>query len=148
MSAKQTNKNSEYKKPGKTKAFFICLLIASFFWLIHALNTVYTQNFIVPVSFVNVPQSKKPLEPLPDHISIDVKASGLKLSYLLLNKPFKELEIDFNNLKSINRNQCYILSSSKLNLNSIFKIETQIKNVLPDSLYFSENTGLQKTETF
>jgi len=138
-------KNKVVKKPGKTKAFFICLLIASFLWIVHALNTVYTQNFKIPVSFKNLPQNKRPLEPLPERISVDVKASGLKLSLLMLNKPFNTLEIDFNNLKSFNRNQCYVLSASRLNLNSIFKLETQIKQVSPDSLYFSENTGFQKT---
>ncbi len=133
------------KKPGKTKAFFICLFIASFLWLIHALNTVYTENFKVDVSFVNVPVHRQPVEPLPERLSIDVKASGLKLSLLMLNKPFKKLEIDFNNLKALNRNQAYVLSGSQLNLNSIFKIETQVKHISPDTLYFKENTGFQKT---
>jgi len=133
------------KKPGKTKAFFICLLIASFLWLIHALNTVYTENFKVEVRFVNVPVQRQPFEPLPQRLSIDVKASGLKLGLLMLNKPFKKLEIDFNNLKALNRNQAYVLSGSQLNLNSIFKIETQVKHISPDTLYFKENTGFQKT---
>jgi YbbR domain-containing protein len=141
----RTKHNKTLKKPGKTKAFFICLLIASFLWIIHALNTVYTQNFKVPVVFKNIPQNKKALEPLPEKISIDVKASGLKLSFLMLKSPFAPLELDFNNLKSVHHNQCYVLSSSKLNFRSIFNIEAQIKHISPDSLYFSENTGLQKS---
>lgn len=137
--------NKTIKKPGKTKAFFICLLIASFLWIIHALNTVYTQTFKVPVVFKNIPQNKKALEPLPEKISVDVKASGLKLSFLMLKSSFSPIELDFNHLKSVHHNQCYVLSSSKLNFKSIFNLETQIKHISPDSLYFSENTGLQKT---
>jgi hypothetical protein len=99
------------KKPGKTKAFFICVLIASFLWLIHALNTVYTETFKIDVSFTNVPLNRQSLDPLPERLSIDIKASGLKLALLRLNKPFKPLEIDFNALKPLNHSQAYVLSA-------------------------------------
>lgn len=81
---------------------------------------------------------------MPESISIDVKASGLRLALILLNKPFKPLEIDFNNLKSVNRDQNYVLSSSHLNFERILKFETQVKHINPDTLYFSEKTGFQK----
>jgi hypothetical protein len=141
-------KNSKYlynkKKPGKTKAFFICLLIASFLWLVHSLNTVYTHTLKIPVNFKNQPENKKPLFKIPEQLSLDVKASGLKLALILLNRPFKPLEIDFNTLKSVNKNQNYVLSSSHLNFKSIFRFETQIKHISPDTLYFSEKNGYQK----
>jgi hypothetical protein len=133
------------KKPGKTKAFFICVLIASFLWLIHALNTVYTETFKIDVSFTNVPLNRQSLDPLPERLSIDIKASGLKLALLRLNKPFKPLEIDFNALKPLNHSQAYVLSASKLKLTDLFKLETQIKHISPDTIYFKEKTGFQKT---
>jgi hypothetical protein len=135
---------SNKRKPGKTKAFFICLLIAAFLWLAHTLNTVYTYTIRLPVTFKNIPINKKPLVPLPDEIYADVKASGLKLSLILLNKPYKALEVDFNKLKSVNRHQNYILSSSHLDFKKVLNFETQIKHVSPDTLYFSEKTGYQK----
>jgi len=136
--------SSTTKKPGKTKAFFICLIISSFLWLIHSLNTVYTQEVIVPVVFKNLPQNKKPQTTLPEVLSLKLKASGLRLALILLKKPFQPLQIDFNTLKSVNRNQHYILSASQLNLKSIFKFETQVKQIFPDTLYFSEKSGFQK----
>jgi len=136
--------SSDKKKPGKAKAFFICVIIASFLWLVHSLNTVYTYTLKIPVTFKNQPQNKKPLFQIPDHISLDVKASGLKLALILLKKPFKPLEIDFNALKSVNRDQNYVLSSSHLNFKSVFNFETQIKHISPDTLYFSEKNGYQK----
>ena len=136
--------SSKQKKPGKTKAFFICLLIAAFLWLIHSLNTVYTYTLKVPVSFKNLPQNKKPLVQIPEKLTIDVKASGLKLALILLSKPLQELEIDFNTLKSTNRNQNFILSSSHLNFKNILKFETTVKHISPDTLYFSDKTGIQK----
>jgi hypothetical protein len=136
--------SSDKKKPGKTKAFFICVIIASFLWLVHSLNTVYTYTLKIPVTFKNQPKNKKPLGQIPESISLDVKASGLKLVMILLNKPFKRLDIDFNVLKSVNRDQNYVLSSSHLDFKNIFKFETQIKHINPDTLYFSEKTGYQK----
>jgi hypothetical protein len=132
------------RKPGRTKAFFICLLIAAFLWLVHSLNTVYTYTVRIPVSFKNLPLNKKPMMQLPDEIFAEVKASGLKLALILLNRPFKSMEIDFNQLKSVNRNRNYILSSSHLKFKNILKFETQVKHVSPDTLYFSEKTGQQK----
>jgi len=136
--------NSSKKKPGKTKAFFICLLIAAFLWTIHALNTVYTYNLRIPVSFKNLPQNKKPLVHMPEFLHVDVKASGLRLALILLNRPFKPLDIDFNTLKSVNRNQNYVLSSSQLDFKSVLKFSTKIRNISPDTLYFSEKVGYQK----
>jgi hypothetical protein len=136
--------SSNKKKPGKTKAFFICVVIASFLWLIHALNTVYTYNIKIPVVFNNLPENKKPLVEMPKQLSLDVKASGLKLCLILLNKPFTPVRVDFNTLAAINRNQNYILSSSHLDFKKTFRFETQIKHISPDTLYFSEKTGYQK----
>ncbi len=141
-SSKNTYSNTI--KPGKTKAFFICLLIASFLWLAHSLNTVYTYTFKVPVTFKNIPPNKRPLMEMPKVITIDVKASGLKLVILLFNSPFRELEIDFNKLTSTGRNLNYVLSASQLDLLKIFKFETRVKRIIPDTLYFSEKTGYQK----
>lgn len=81
---------------------------------------------------------------MPEALSIDVKASGLRLALILLNKPFREMEIDFNTLKSVNRDQNYVLSSSHLNFKNVLNFETQIKHISPDTLYFSEKTGYQK----
>jgi YbbR domain-containing protein len=135
---------SNRKKPGKTKAFFICLLIAAFLWLVHSLNTTYTYTFRVPVQFSNLPVNKKPLMQLPEALYVDAKESGLKLSLILLNKPFKPLVVDFNTLEAVNRNQNYVLSASDLNFKKLFKFDARVVKVSPDTLYFSEKTGYQK----
>lgn len=144
MNSGSSKYTSFAKKPGKTKAFFICLIIASFLWLAHSLNTVYTYTFKVPVVFKNLPQNKKPLIEIPDHVYVDAKASGLKLLLILLSSPYSQTEIDFNTLKSVNRNQNYVLSSSRLDFKNSLKFETQIRHISPDTLYFSEKTGFQK----
>jgi hypothetical protein len=135
---------SKKRKPGKTKAFFICLLIAAFLWLVHALNISYHYVLKVPVEFKNLPDNKKTLTDIPDSLFVDVKATGLKLSLILFNRPFEPLQVDFNSLKSANRNHSYILSSSDLDFEQSFKFEAQIKHISPDTIYFVEKTGFQK----
>jgi len=132
------------KKPGKTKAFFICLGIAAFLWLVHSLNRVYPYTFKIPVEFRNIPVNKRPMLELPKYITVEVKASGLKLALIQLNESNRNFVIDFNKLKTVNREQNYTLSSSELNLNKRFRFEAQIKGISPDTLYFSEKTGYQK----
>ena len=92
------NSNASYSqkklKPGKATAFFICIGIASLLWILQALNTVYNYTIEVPVTFINIPQNKKPLNQIPNHVSVDIKASGLKLFLVLANKPFKPLVIE------------------------------------------------------
>ncbi len=146
MGINDTKYSSSNKlKPGKTKAFFVCVVIAAFLWLVHSLNTVYTYAITVPVTFKNPPLSKKSLGSLPRQLDVSIKASGLKLCLILLSRPFEPVEIDFNTLKSSNRNRNYILSTSDIDFTRSLKFETQIKRISPDTLYFSEKTGYQKT---
>lgn len=133
------------KKPGsKTSAFFICLLVAGLLWLVKALNTIYTYQVKIPVEFKNIPQNKKPIHQIPEEIKVELKASGLKLFFVLLNQPFKQLEIDFNELKNTNKQQSYILSVANINFKKSLRFETAIKHISPDTIYFIEKSGYQK----
>jgi len=111
---------------------------------VHSLNTVYYYTITIPVAFKNLPQHKKNLVEIPADLTVNIKASGLKLAMILLSRPFKPLEIDFNSLKSVHRNRNYVLSGSKINFKKSLGFETQIRQISPDTLYFSENTGYQK----
>jgi hypothetical protein len=136
--------SNDRKKPGKTTAFFICLLVAGLLWGVKALNTIYNYNLKVPVVFRNVPQNKNATHPIPEQLRLDIRASGLKLFLILLNQPFKTVEIDFNDLKSVNKQQNYILSPSTIKFKSSLRFEANIRQVSPDTLYFMEKSGYQK----
>ena len=135
--------NPLQKKPSKTSAFFVCILIAAGLWLVHALNTVYIYSLKIPVTFINVPQNKIANNDLPNKLIVDVKASGLKLLFVVFNK-IKTVVIDFNDLKTTNKQQNYLLSSSTINFKPILKFEMQIKQISPDTIYFTERSGFQK----
>jgi hypothetical protein len=121
----------------------MCLIIASLLWLVQALNTVYNYTLKIPIAFSNIPQNKIPLNDLPTKLTLDIKASGLKLLFIMFNKS-KTLNVNFNDLKNNNKQLNYILSASIINFKPILKFETQIKQIYPDTLFFAERSGYQK----
>ena len=98
--------------------FFICLCLATLLWIIHALNVNYKFTLNVPVKFLNLPSNKVIVGDLPDKLSIDIKASGLKLLLINLKKELQELTIDFNSLKTNAKSQAYSISNGNFNLKS------------------------------
>lgn len=139
-----TNKQITIKKPSKLSAFFICLIIASILWLLHALNTVYIYDITLPVTFRNMPAGKSPSGELPTSVTLKVKASGLKLMMISLNEFSKPLEIDFNELASDVDKSHYILSSGIKNFKSFINFQVEVKSVFPDTLALMVKNLIQK----
>jgi hypothetical protein len=129
---------------GKLSAFVVCLLISGFLWISHTLNRSYSYSLYVPVKFVNLPANKTLLSDLPSSLRFDIKTSGLKLLFVLLNRPFKEITVDFNTLKGDNKLQTYAISSGNLDLKSCTKVDVDVKKISPDTLYFAAKRGLNK----
>jgi YbbR domain-containing protein len=129
---------------GKISAFVICLLISGFLWISHTLNRSYSYSFYIPVRFVNLPANKTLLSDLPSSLRFDVRTSGLKLLFALLNRPFPEIIVDFNTLKGDNKSQTYAISSGNINIKSCTKVDVDVKRISPDTLYFAAKKGLNK----
>ncbi len=129
---------------GKLSAFFICLIISAFLWLTHSLNSHYRYSLTVPVKFINLPNNKTLLGNLPENLRFDVKASGLKLLFVLINKPYNDLTIDFNSLKGDSKFHAYSISSGNVNLSSSIKFDVEVKKISPDTLFFTNKKGISK----
>lgn len=129
---------------GKLSAFLICLIISGFLWLSHSLNRPYFYSLNIPVKFVNLPANKTLLSELPTQLRFDIKTSGLKLFFVLLNKPFNTITVDFNSLKGDNKSQTYAISSGNINLQASTKFNVDIKKISPDTLFFAAKKGLNK----
>lgn len=129
---------------GKLSAFFVCLLISGFLWISHTLNRTYSYSLYIPVKLVNLPANKTLLSDMPSSLRFDIRTSGLKLLFVLLNRPFKEITIDFNSLKGDNKSQTYAISSGNINLKSCTKVNVDVKRISPDTLYFAAKRGLNK----
>lgn len=131
----------------KIVAFLICILIASFLWIINALNRTYTKTIAVPVKFINLPKNKALSSELPKFIQADVKASGAKLLFIDFKKHEKEIIIDLNNLssKQLKLNNLAINTALSIgNLSKLFNTEIELIKVKPDSIYFSFGRSYQK----
>lgn len=129
-------------KPGKTKAFFICLVFAFTFWLIHDLGKTKSITLEMQVEYKNMPAFLLPINDLPDKLSFNVSGSGLKF---LINSFYanRKIIVDFNqiiNLKNLNR----VILSSYFRQNSPLPFNLKITGVYPDTLYFAEPKGSQK----
>jgi hypothetical protein len=129
---------------GKIPAFILCLIISAFLWISHRLNQTYSYSIAIPVKFANLPANKILLNALPSTLRFDIKTSGLKLFFVLLNKPFREVVIDFNTLKANNKQQAYAISSGNVNLKSSIKFDVDVKKISPDTLYFTNKKGISK----
>ncbi len=129
---------------GKASAFLICLAISGFLWLSHSLNRPYFYSLNIPVRFINLPANKTLLSELPNELRFDIKTSGLKLFFVLLNRPFNEMTVDFNSLKGDNKSQSYAISSGNINLKSATKFDVDIKKISPDTLFFAAKRGVNK----
>ena len=123
MAKQEGNSIKQKLMRGKLSAFLICLAVSGFLWLSHSLNRPYYYSLNIPVKFVNLPANKTLLSELPDQLRFDVKTSGLKLFFVLLNKPFNPITVDFNSLKGDNKSQTYAISSGNIDLQAATKFK-------------------------
>ncbi len=128
----------------KAFTFFVCLLIAAFFWLLSALSKVYTAQVVFPVKYAHPPAGKIIANRLPDSIKVDIRASGFTLLELRWKKK-PVLQIDISDSKSGAHN------TGRLSIQSIAeKIALQmgqdvhITRALPDSFVFNYNKKASK----
>jgi len=131
----------------KIVAFLVCLLIATFLWLINALNRTYTKTIAIPVKFINLPKNKSLSSELPKEIQADIKASGAKLFFIDFKKHENEIVIDLNNFNKIQSQSKSLAINTALsigNLSRLFNTEIELIKVKPDSIYFSFGKAFKK----
>lgn len=144
MANQEGNSIKQKLMRGKLSAFLICLIISGFLWLSHSLNRPYFYSLHIPVKFINLPANKTLLSELPGELRFDIKTSGLKLFFVLLNRPFNQITVDFNSLKSDNKSQTYAISSGNINITSSTRLDVDIKKISPDTLFFAAKRGVNK----
>jgi YbbR domain-containing protein len=137
-------KQIKKRKPNKLSAFFICLVIACILWLLHSLNTVYVKDIKIPVIYHHLPSGKMLQANHLDSLQLKVKASGLKLLMISMNKRPEPFEINVGELKSNTSQTRYYLSSSLKKLSSAFRVEVEIKAVYPDTIVLTAKNAIQK----
>ena len=61
------------------RAIVLCILAATIFWFLDSLNDNYTANVNFPLKFDYNEEEYIPVEPLPDHLTINVSGMGWDL---------------------------------------------------------------------
>ncbi|MBS1652089.1 MAG: YbbR-like domain-containing protein [Bacteroidetes bacterium] len=125
------------KRPFNYTAFFICVIIALGLWLLRWSASEKIFSDLYKVSFSNLPNSKLPVNSLPEAINVTYKSNVLNYLFSSFSTK-KEINLNFNTLVSVGSN--YVITSNNLP-NFLQKKSTQIS---PDTLYFIEQKGFKK----
>ncbi|MGE5427657.1 MAG: hypothetical protein ACM3O8_07165 [Methylococcaceae bacterium] len=133
-----------FKNDKRVGSFLVCVIIASGFWFLNALNKTYTVKMLVPVTYTNMPNNKILANKLPDKFELTIKAHGFhilkhKIAYLFYPLEFNVKEMTDNRM-NISKRTNFIyparqfiteLSSQLSNEN-----EMEILKMKPDTLTF------------
>lgn len=86
------------KKPGKRfYVFLVCLLIATFFWVLNALTKEYSLTISVPVEYAGVPDEKVIVNSPPKAVSFRVRGEGFNLLGVSKKDEFEPVTVDLSN---------------------------------------------------
>lgn len=107
-----------------------------------SLNSNYERVVRVPIEIKNLPPNKRPVTSVPDHIDVELKTSGLKLMFIMMNQPFGKLSIDMNDVRMLGNN--LVISRSGASLKNVLKFDPGIARITPDTIQFIENNGFQR----
>ena len=103
--------------------FAVAFLIASFFWLLQALNEIYETDLQVPVEISNLPEEVLITDPPVSHLTLTVREKGSTLLLHYFGNKNRPVRIDFNKWRN---NE----SHTRIPVGSI---EKEIKAALPGS---------------
>lgn len=141
-----------FKNDRRAINFLVCVIIASGFWFLNALNKSYTVKMVVPVTYTNLPNNKILANQLPNKFELTIKAHGFnilkhKISFLFNPLEFNVKEMTDNRMTISKRSNFYYptrqflteLSSQLSNEN-----EMEILKMSPDTLNFKYDKMGQK----
>lgn len=143
---------SEFKaiRNGRVLVFLACLALASFLWLLNALDKHYTDHISIPVKYINLPVNKELTGKLPDKLDLTVDALGYTLLQYKLNLAFSPLLIDVNELTNNYLDNLFLSKYSVSTNRHKDEIAKQISNeiaiisIRPDSITFKVSHVIEK----
>ncbi|MEX0966657.1 MAG: CdaR family protein [Bacteroidia bacterium] len=91
LSRFKINRNSEWI------IFFWCILIASVYWFMKAMNKRYTSTVDMRVEYVNVPEDRTFTQALPEMLNLRVNAQGWDLFAYSLKRQVASYNLDIGN---------------------------------------------------
>lgn len=141
-----------FKNDRRVVNFLVCVLIASGFWFLNALNKTYTVKMMVPVTYTQLPNNKILANQLPGKFELTIRAHGFhilkhKISFLFSPLEFNVREMT-NNRMTISRRSNFSYPSrqflTELSNHLSNENEMEILNMNPDTLNFKYDKMGQK----
>ena len=92
-------KSFRLKPSRKLSVFIICLVIATFFWLLNQLTKDYHITVNVPIKYVNLPKDKVVTNYLPGKIQFQITGDGYNLLSVNEESEFDSIRVDVRSLR-------------------------------------------------
>ena len=89
--------NSLFRLRSDRLIFFICILIASLFWMLIKLSDVYSTNYTFRVKYNNVPPDLRLTKIIDSTLDLSVTARGFSILKMNLFDDMENLDINLNN---------------------------------------------------
>jgi YbbR domain-containing protein len=131
----------------KVATFLLCLCIASFLWLINALNRNYKETIPIAIKYVNLPKNKLLATELPKFVQAEIKTTGAKLFFIKFNLAKTFVTIDPTPaLAKMQKRQTVAINTAQYagNFSALLNTEVELLKVKPDSIYFSFGRSYKK----
>ncbi len=134
------NSNGKWFGIENKAAYFLCLCIALTMWLLNAMGTNYNHRMSVPIEFVNMPEGKGLVAPLPEKLEIEVRAKGADLVKNSWGLGNQKIVLDYR--RDINHE---IVPTSSLSNTIVRKLGiAQVTHIHPDTLFFQLDDFAEK----
>src|SRR6185437_10206989 len=117
----------------RVSAFFTCLVLAIFAWIITVLSNPYKFTVKEVLDFKNTPQRRAFHSLQSDTVTATIKGTGWDMLFSKINIASKSVTVDLRTLES----KSFVVLSSQLDqINSRRESNQQISAFNPDTLYF------------
>src|ERR1700760_4088104 len=116
----------------RLSAFFTCLVLAAFAWLITALSNPYNYTVRRAVTYKNTPQ-KRAFHPLQaDSLNITITGTGWQMLFSRMNDHDTSVTVDLQSLEKEN----YVVPGIQLKQIQDKDSPHNVVGIAPDTLYF------------
>jgi len=117
----------------RVSAFFTCIVLAAFAWIIVTLSNTYNYTVRQVLNFKNVPQKRAFHSLQPDTVNTTVKGTGWQMLFSKMKSENKVVKVD---LSTLERENYVVLSSQLPEINDTRDANSKITSFTPDTLYF------------
>jgi YbbR domain-containing protein len=124
----------------RLSAFFTCLVLAAFAWLVTSLSKQYNYTVKRAVTYKNQPQ-KRAFHPLQaDSLNITITGTGWQMLFSKMNDGDTTVTVDLQTLEKEN----YIVPSLQLKQIPDKDVQHDVVSIEPDTLYFDFSDRAEK----